>query len=102
MLSAKFPDSPKSRTVPPNITYCPDDLTRSSPLEGPTSVPVWWVEPSVVNPSGGKLSYEASHEPGDLFDIGNTTVVYNFTGDEGLLSRCIFTVTGKNIMNLWQ
>ena len=70
-------------------------MTRSSPSGGPTSVPVWWVEPSVVNPSGGKLSYEANYEPGDLFGIGNTTVVYNFTGDEGLVSICEFVVSGK-------
>ena len=66
-------------------------------MEGPTSVPVWWVEPSVVNPSGGKISYEATHEPGNLFDIGYTTVTYNFTGDGGLLSCCVFGVTGKHI-----
>ncbi|XP_072028450.1 hyalin-like [Amphiura filiformis] len=77
---------------PPEITDCPQDVVRTTPSGGSTSVIVWWAEPSATNPSGEMLSLERSHQPGDYFGIGETTITYTFTGDRGLQAVCEFNI----------
>ncbi|WP_353779982.1 HYR domain-containing protein [Winogradskyella sp. 3972H.M.0a.05] len=72
-------------TDAPEITGCPEDVS----LCGAQTVD--WTPPTVTDSCPTTVT--SSHNPGDFFDVGTTTVVYTATDDSGNTSECSFDVT---------
>jgi gliding motility-associated-like protein len=87
-------DSMPSQTVtinitdndPPIITGCPSNITTGNTL-GSCSAVVSWTAPTSTSPM------VSDHNPGETFPVGTTTVTYTSTDPEGMVTKCIFTVT---------
>jgi len=71
---------------PPGFNDCPDDITS-------TDATVPWDEPTAWDNYSGIASVTRTHDPGDTFPIGTTTVTYTATDKVGLTSECSFDVT---------
>ena len=76
----------------PVINNCPNSDTHSVSCTTP-SRPVLWVPPTATDDSGGIPTVSSSHQPGSLFNVGTTPVVYTFTDSAGNSAQCAFTVT---------
>ncbi len=78
----------------PVVTNCPqpDPVTVPS---GTTSAVVTWQEPTATDDSGLPPSVTQSHQSGDSFPIGTTSVVYTFTDQTGNEAMCTFSVNGN-------
>ena len=86
--------------TPPEFTNCPD-LIRRTLTPGTTSLQVYWIEPTATDNSGIEPTVDKSHVPGDIFAIGITQVIYNFTDHAGNRATCTFTVEiGQNLLLL--
>lgn len=71
--------------IPPFLTGCPSDITQNNE-DGECGAQVIWIPPI----SNGILS--SSHNPGDYFPVGTTTVSYTAVNIDGT-ATCSFTVT---------
>ncbi|XP_038075229.1 hyalin-like isoform X3 [Patiria miniata] len=80
--------------VKPVFDQCPPVLQASYPtdLNLPTAV-VSWTPPNVADNSGGTVTVDASHMPGEAFDIGVTRITMNATDESGNMESCVFNVT---------
>ncbi|XP_038056885.1 uncharacterized protein LOC119728647 isoform X2 [Patiria miniata] len=80
--------------VKPVFDPCPPVLQASYPtdLNLPTAV-VSWTPPNVTDNSGGTVTVDASHMPGEAFDIGVTRIMMNATDESGNMESCVFNVT---------
>ncbi|MDE5420216.1 HYR domain-containing protein, partial [Labilibaculum sp. DW002] len=79
----------------PIISNCPSGIVRTSD-EGVCTANVSWTEPTATDncSSVANLVWAKSHEPGDDFSVGETTVTYTATDEKGNVSTtCSFTVT---------
>ena len=76
----------------PVYVKCPEDRIISAPDEGKCSAIATWTEPTIK--SCGPSTLRSNHQPGDAFDVGNTTVTYTATSDDQTkeTSSCSFTV----------
>ena len=75
---------------PPVLTNCPAD-TIVSPNPDCQAI-VFWTRPGISD-NCGIGSITSTHEPGDTFDLGTTTVTYTLVDACGLSTTCSFTVT---------
>ena len=77
----------------PTITGCPADITVNTG-SGNTqcSQTATWTEP-LVGDNCGVLSLTSTHNSGDVFPVGTTTVTYTATDVNGNTQTCSFTVT---------
>jgi gliding motility-associated-like protein len=74
----------------PVVTGCPGDIHEIIDESG--RVPVTWVKPTAALPCG-EITLTGSHQPGDIFLIGETEVVYNATdGNGNIRTACAFKV----------
>ncbi|GAB3337708.1 hypothetical protein GCM10027429_22480 [Marivirga atlantica] len=73
----------------PEIINCPNDITVETDDSG--SAIVEWQEPE-VNSFCSVFQAQKSHEPGDTFNEGSTTVTYVFTDSLGNELSCSFVV----------
>ena len=71
----------------PTINGCPADITSCNPV-------VSWTVPTASD-NCGFSSLSSSHNPGDTFPLGNTTVTYTADDGNGNTATCSFTVTVK-------
>lgn len=79
-------------TVAPVIVGCPTDITV--PIDaGTCSAVVTWPAPSATDICGGTVNVTSTHNPGDVFPEGVTTVTYIFTDSAGNSVDCMFDVT---------
>ncbi len=69
---------------------CPDDVTVGVP-PGQCETAVSW-DPPIPDPNCGITITGSSHEPGDIFPIGTTTVTYTATDDAGNVVECTFDI----------
>nr|XP_006821050.1 PREDICTED: filamentous growth regulator 23-like [Saccoglossus kowalevskii] len=67
---------------------CPDDITLNSSSSG--TIVSWTPPTAYASIEGGVTS---SHNPGDTFPVGNTTVIYEATDVDGNTARCTFVVS---------
>ncbi len=82
-------------TIPPTVNNCPQALSITVP-PGTTSQRVTWTEPTASVNTGMTLQMAQSHQPGDIFPVGMTTVTYTFTDQVGNEAICSFTVNIGN------
>ena len=78
-------------TQAPVITGCPANIVQNND-SGLCSAVVTWTAP-VANDNCGMASFTSTHNPGDTFPKGVTTVIYTATDTAGNTSVCSFTVT---------
>jgi gliding motility-associated-like protein len=79
---------------PPAFGSCPTNITVSS---SPTcSTAVTWSVP-VATDNCGTPSVSSTHNPGDLFTQGTTTVTYTALDGGGHTTLCSFTVTVNDV-----
>jgi len=75
--------------VAPVISGCPDDITIIT--KNPDQVNVVW-SPVIATDDCMLSSLTASHESGDLFPVGTTTVTYTANDFSGNIATCTFDV----------
>lgn len=81
-----------NETVPPQIIGCPDNIVVNIP-SGSCSIPIYWDLPIAVDScSQGSVFLTGDFAPGDLFDIGITTVTYEASDVSGNIATCTFNV----------
>lgn len=73
----------------PVITGCPASIIIEADLRGEAMAE--WVEPEATV-TCGDLVVTKSHEPGSTFQVGTTSVVYEFVDDTGQSSTCSFDI----------
>ncbi len=71
------------------LTGCPDEITINANQNGEATVT--WGEPE-ASQQCGTLTTKKSHEPGTVFSIGTTSVIYEFTDDTGSSATCMLKV----------
>ncbi|XP_072181951.1 hyalin-like [Diadema setosum] len=74
----------------PNIT-CPEDITQSTDA-GLYSADVSWPDTQIIDNSES-VSIQANYTSGDMFPVGNTTVVIAVEDESGNEVICIFVIT---------
>ncbi|MFT7612312.1 MAG: hypothetical protein ACI9J3_001267 [Parvicellaceae bacterium] len=85
-------------TIAPVFTGCPVDISVDA-TDSVCSANATWSAPTVAdNCSSGTLT--SSHNSGDNFDLGVTTVTYYTTDLAGNQDSCMFTVTVTSTMSL--
>lgn len=77
---------------PPQVSECPSTITVTA--ETNNGATVTWSPPQAT--SCGEIQSSTSHEPGSLFPIGRTTVIYTFTDPFGA-STCSFDIVVEEI-----
>jgi hypothetical protein len=84
----------------PVFIFCPGN--RSGVLNyQETSVSVSWIEPLATDNCGSAgLTLTSTHQPGDAFPLGTTTVVYTATDGAGNSAECRFDVVVENSADL--
>src|SRR5690554_4950927 len=78
-------------TEAPVIVDCPTDITVNNDLGSCDAVVTWTAPTFTDNCTGTTLT--STHEPGDVFPVGTTTVTYTATDGEGNTATCSFEVT---------
>lgn len=76
----------------PPMLLCPGDITIAV-LIGVRSVRVDWLLPIVSDPSQPVTLVRASHNPGEEFLVGTTTVDYAYSDARSNTGTCSFDVT---------
>ncbi|XP_022087623.1 hyalin-like, partial [Acanthaster planci] len=76
---------------PPSFKACPADIINSTDA-GLNSSVVYWQEPTITDNVGVVANY-SSHSPGDVFPVGNTTVIYIASDSAGNTNNCLFSVS---------
>jgi len=79
-------------TSPPVITGCPSSLSFTAPF-GSGGTPVTWLPITAEDDCSGVSLVSASHNSGDFFPIGNTSVNIVFSDVAGNEATCSFLVT---------
>ena len=77
--------------VAPVITGCPGNITANNDA-GICGASVTWVAPAASDNCAGGLVFTSSHNPGDVFPVGITTVTYTATDASGNTAVCSFNV----------
>lgn len=77
-------------TISPVIANCPNDTTIE-PSSSQCSSNVSWSEPTASDNCSQTLV--ATHQPGEGFPVGTTTVTYTSEDPSGNISNCSFDVT---------
>ncbi|TDI69472.1 MAG: HYR domain-containing protein [Bacteroidetes bacterium] len=91
-----------SDNIDPTITNCPVDMVVST-LPGSCDAVVNWTPPTASD-NCNLASFTGSHNPGEIFGLGITTVTYSAVDDYGNTATCSFEVklidnTGPVIAN---
>ena len=79
-------------TMPPNVTYCPDDIMTYVDYESLGTI-VNWTEPKAVDTSTYVMLLLQTHVPGTFFATGTTIVTYIFKDEANNMGKCTFSVT---------
>ena len=74
----------------PVISNCVSDISVANDINNCGAI-VTWTPPTYTDNCGATMT--SSHNSGDYFAIGTTTVTYTVTDNAGNISTCIFDVT---------
>ena len=77
-------------SVGPSFLNCPTDTTFMN-LDT-CGINYTWVEPTILN-GCGDVTVTQTHNPGDFFGPGSTTVTYIATDEAGEADTCMFVIT---------
>ena len=72
------------------ISNCPSDITKST-LDNLCDTSVTWIEPVVLGKVDA-VSMTSTHNPGEMFSVGMTTVEYTAEDDFGNKDTCSFQI----------
>ena len=75
----------------PVITGCPNNITQTNDA-GDCGAIVTWIEPTATD-NCGVTGWTSTHNPGDFFPVGITTVTYTAVDAAGNTTTCVFDVT---------
>ena len=76
--------------TPPVFTNCPANFTVET--DGGNTAVVNWTEPTVSD-NNGPATFTSTSSPGDVFELGQTTVTYTSSADcNGNVGSCAFNV----------
>jgi len=78
-------------TEAPMVT-CPNDVTVAANATTCTATATWNI-PNATDNCGNTTIASNTHAPGDVFELGTTTVTYIITDDAGNETECSFDVT---------
>ena len=78
-------------TTPPDLTSCPSDVHKTVEA-GISRIQVSWEEPSASDISGFVKLVDATHNSGEMFEVGSTRVSYTFVDGSNNMASCDFTV----------
>jgi gliding motility-associated-like protein len=81
-------------TISPVIENCPSDITVSAGHDACTESVAWSAPTASDNCE--LFSFTSTHDPGDIFQMGETEVVYTAIDIYGNTSLCTFHVTVKD------
>lgn len=79
-----------SSGVNPTFTGCPFSVA-AFPSAGQCSAQAFWTPPTARD-NCGIVSATSTHNPGDVFPVGTTSVTYTATDTAGLTGTCTFNV----------
>jgi gliding motility-associated-like protein len=82
-------------TTAPSFSNCPANISVSND-NGDCGAIVSWTPPTAVDSCSG-FTVTSSHNPGDLFPLGTTTVTYVVTDVAGHTDSCSFDVTISDV-----
>ena len=78
----------------PVASACPLNVTVSTgPGNTTCTQTATWIPPTATDNCGGSVTITSSHQPGDVFPIGSTQVLYTFADANGNSTFCYFYVT---------
>ncbi|MBP7699229.1 MAG: HYR domain-containing protein [Saprospiraceae bacterium] len=80
-------------TIAPSFTDCPTDIIVSADASGCGANVSWNPDISATDDCGTILELINSHNPGDYFNVGTTTVTYSAFDNSGNIGICSFNVT---------
>ena len=83
----------------PVISGVPSNIAQDANANSNTAA-VSWTPPTASDNSGSVASLTSTHNPGDMFDIGTTTVMYTATDPYSNEAVASFTVTVTGKFNL--
>ena len=86
--------------MPPSIVGCPEDISATT-TPNRVSTTVTWDPPSASDDSGQIANFFNNFNPGDVFPLGTTEVVYIWTDPSGNSATCSFNVVvivGKSVI----
>lgn len=95
-----FPVSSSVDRVPPAISGCPGDISRTVEL-GLAGIEVSWVPPTATDISGTVNLQPVARGPGSFFPVAQTPITYRFSDQSGNFVECTFLVivtTSKNCL----
>ena len=78
-------------STPPVVLDCPSNISLATNGRVTCDQAAIWTTPSAVDNCGGIVAVSSNYYPGDLFPVGTTTVIYEFS-DGTNVSACSFTV----------
>ena len=78
-------------TTPPEFEGCPNNIQTTTEL-GTLTKSITWTEPTATDLSGTPTRTR-SHQPGDEFSPGVTSVLYTFTDESNNTASCTFSIT---------
>jgi gliding motility-associated-like protein len=82
--------------VAPEFTGAPADITVTA--NASCKAKVSWVPPVFTDNCGLVQTPARSHDPGDHFTVGKTTVTYTATDKSGNITTCAFNVIVKDLI----
>lgn len=81
----------------PVVSNCPSNISVNADQAGCTAI-VTWTAPTANDNCVGAVTPTSTHNSGDSFSEGTTTVTYTFDDGNGNTSQCSFDVTVTNSM----
>lgn len=82
-------------TIGPTLIDCPVDISMAS--DDNCQATVTWIPPTATD-NCSEVTITASHNPGDTFMAGMTTVTYTATDEDGNSATCSFVVTVSGLV----
>ncbi|XP_041479589.1 hyalin-like isoform X2 [Lytechinus variegatus] len=76
---------------PPVISGCPSNQNVNTDIGNATALVTW--TPPTASDSDGTQTLTSTDNPGDYFPIGNNTVTYTSTDNNGYTDTCTFSIS---------
>ncbi|WP_108807624.1 HYR domain-containing protein, partial [Aquimarina spinulae] len=78
--------------IDPVVTSCPSDIVQTA-IANTCNAVVSWAPPTATDNCTDPLIVSSTHNPGDAFPVGTTTVTYTFSDVSGNSDTCTFDIT---------